>query len=302
MIGMDIAIGEGWVKLYSSTFIRNLCQRWLPRPIEEYDHVDSPAHSKLMDYYEQAILLRGNTPPELASRYRSLVGALMFPCPVTRPDCLFAAGIHARAMDFATEDLFKTALHMLVFMGQSHADGLLYSRHAPNARQLVWWSDSDWSARRSTTGGTGQLAGASICATSRRQECVTGSSTHAELVAGSSNSNDVVWARGFLAEIGLPQSTPTPFFVDAKNVLTLVHNLISSKLTRHISRRELIVREREVQGEVEVMKVATDDNVSDMLTKSLDRVPYTKLRRLLMNIVVRDGSASMPRCRRPRNL
>ena len=48
-----------------------------------------------------------------------------------------------------------------------------------------------------------------------------------------------------LREIGLPQNEPTPFMVDAKSVLTLVQNLISSKLTRHITRRELIVRERD---------------------------------------------------------
>ena len=152
--------------------------------------------------------------------------------------------------------------------------------------------------RRSTTGGTGQLAGASVCAMSRRQECITGSSTHAEIVATSSNSNDVLWARGFLEEIGLPQLGPTPFYVDAKNVLTLVHNLMSSKLTRHINRRELIVREREIAGELEVTKVATEDNISDMLTKGLDRVPFVKLRRLLMNLVVRTPLAVVPRLRR----
>ena len=133
-----------------------------------------------------------------------------------------------------------------------------------------------------------------------RQECITGSSTHAEFFAASSNSNDVLWARGFLEEIGLRQATPTPFYVDAKNVLTLVHNLISSKLTRHISRRELIVREREVSEDVQVVKVASEDNVADMLTKALDRVPYVKLHKLLMNIVVRVGTAVMPRARRSR--
>ena len=203
-----------------------------------------------MDYYEKAFLMRGNTPAELGFRYRSLVGGLLFPCPVTRVDCLHAAGIHARAMDFATEDLFKTGIHMLVFMGQTHNDGCLYSKNAPNARRLVWRSDSDSGERRSTTGGTGQLAGASVLASPRRQECVTGSSTHAEVVAASTNSNDAVWVRGYLREIGLPQDEPTPFMVDAKNVLTLVQNLISSKLTRHITRRELIVREREVEGEM----------------------------------------------------
>ena len=203
-------------------------------------------------------------------------------------------------MDFATEDLFKTGLQCLIFMGQTHSDGLLYSKHAPDARRLVWWSDSDWDVRRSTTGGTGQLAGSSILAVSRKQECVTGSSTHAEVVAASMNSNDVVWARGYLREIGLPQDEPTPFMVDAKNVLTLVHNLISSKLTRHITRRELIVREREVEGEIAVTKVDTSDNLADMFTKVLDAVPFGKLRKLVMNTVLRAATYIVPRARRER--
>ena len=59
---------------------------------------------------------------------------------------------------------------------------------------------------------------------SRKQDCTSGSSTHAEMIAASANSNDVVWARGYLAEIGLPQDKPTEFNVDANNVITLVHN------------------------------------------------------------------------------
>ena len=114
------------------------------------------------------------------------------------------------------------------------------------------WSDSDWAVRRSTTGGSGQLAGATVQAMSRKQDCVSGSSTHAEMIAASANSNDVVWARGYLAEIGLPQEEPTEFNVDANNVITLVHNFIASKMTRHITRRETIVREREADGTLAV--------------------------------------------------
>ena len=298
MIGMDIELGEGWVRIYTATYITGMCAKWLPYPIEEYEHVDGPAHPKLMMYYEQALMLRGNTSAADTYKYKSLIGGLIFPAPITRPDCLHTVGIHARAMDFSTPDLFKTALRCLVFMGQSKDDGLLYSRHAHDGRRLRWWTDSDWDVNRSTTGGTGQLAGSSIHATSKRQDCRTGSSTHAEIVAASTNSNDVVWARGLLEEYGLPQHEPTPLMVDAKNVLTLVYNLISSKLTRHITRREMIVRERENDGTLAVEKVHTDDNLSDMFTKVLDRTPYTKLRKLVMNLLVRSVTATVPRARR----
>ena len=300
MLGMDIQIGDGWVKLYSATFIKGMCAKWLDHPITEYAQVYTPAHPKLMEYYEAALQQRGSTPPQLASDYRSLVGGLLFPCPATRPDCLFTAGIHARAMDCATPDMFKTALRWLVFMGQTMNDGVMVSKHAVNASQFVYYADSDWSVHRSTSGGTGQLAGGSIIATSRRQECVTGSSTHAEIVAASAGSNDVLWARGYLAEIGLPQTGPTPFRVDAANVITLSQNLVSSKQTRHISRREMIVREREFDDSIRVEKVHTSENLADMLTKVLDRVPFEYLRKHTMNLLVRAASSVAPRSSRVR--
>ena len=210
------------------------------------------------------------------------------------------AGIHARAMDFATEDLFNTALYWLIYMGQTHAMGITYTREGNGAREYLHYSDSDWAVRRSTTGGTGQLALGSVIAQSRKQDCITGSSTHAEIVAASANSNDILWTRGFLFEIGyrVVMASPTRLMVDAKNVLTLVHNFVASKQTKHITRRELIVREREVEGHHAVTKVDTLENVADLLTKALDPAPFEKLRRLLLNVLAIGAIFPVPRARR----
>ena len=78
---------------------------------------------------------------------------------------------------------------------------------------------------------------------------------------------------------------PTTFYVDAQNVLTLTHNLVSSKATRHIARRDMIVREKEYNGIVKVTKIGTKDNLADLFTKVLDRVPFESLRRGVMNLV-----------------
>ena len=69
-------------------------------------------------------------------------------------------------------------------------------------------------------------------------------------------------------------------------------------MTRHITRLETIVREREADGTLAVTKVPTADNLADMFTKSLARDPFTKLRRLVMNILVHGISAPLPRARR----
>jgi hypothetical protein len=122
-------------------------------------------------------------------------------CRVGLPGCRGVAGC-LPGCRVLPEDMFNAALYCLVFMGQTHDDGITYVRDAPGGRRYVHWSDSDWAVRRSTTGGTGQLAGASVQATSRKQDCVSGSSTHAEIIAASTNSNDVVWARASRLPLG----------------------------------------------------------------------------------------------------
>ena len=82
--------------------------------------------------------------------------------------------------------------------------------------------------------------------------------------------------------------------------MTIAHNFVSSKQTRHIARRELIVREREIEGHLRLDKVGTDDNLADMFTKALDRVPFEKLRKLMMNILSSGVSFLAPRGKRPR--
>ena len=147
-----------------------MCQRWLEYSIGEYDYVGTPAHPKLLNLYETAYRTRGNTSPELSTRYRSLVGALIFPGPTTRSDCLSPLACWRARWTalLSTEDMFNAALLCLVFMGQTHKDGITYVRDAPGGRRYVHWSDSDWAVRRSTSGGSGQLAGATVQAMSRK--------------------------------------------------------------------------------------------------------------------------------------
>ena len=71
------------------------------------------------------------------------------------------------------------------------------------------------------------LAGAAILCVSRRQHCITLSSTEAELMAMSAGAVDVVYMRGLLDDLGLPQQNvavevvPTPLRCDNKGAKDL---------------------------------------------------------------------------------
>ena len=51
-------------------------------------------------------------------------------------------------------------------------------------------------------------------------------------------------------------------------------------------------------GTLAVTKVPTADNLADMFTKALARDPFTKLRKLVMNILTCGITAPIPRARR----
>ena len=61
------------------------------------------------------------------------------------------------------------------------------------------------------------------------------------------------------------------------------------------------MREREVEGEIAVTKVDTSDNLADMFTKVLDRAPFEKFRRLVMNVLLNGIQYLAPRGKRPRS-
>ena len=46
------------------------------------------------------------------------------------------------------------------------------------------------------------------------------------------------------------------------------------------------MREREIEGHLNLEKVASADNLADMFTKALDRIPFEKLRNLVVNLLV----------------
>ena len=82
--------------------------------------------------------------------------------------------------------------------------------------------------------------------------------------------------------MGLPQGQ-TQLWVDNSGAVELSRDRKSCHRSRHVDRRYFKVRELVYAGELKVDWVATDDNVADLLTKSLSFAPFDKHRRRAMN-------------------
>ena len=63
-----LEMGSGWLKIHSSTYILGMCEKHLPYPLAEYDQVYVPNHPKLLDLFEAAFVLRGNSSAPTSDR------------------------------------------------------------------------------------------------------------------------------------------------------------------------------------------------------------------------------------------
>ena len=108
------------------------------------------------------------------------------------------------------------------------------------------------------------------------------SSAEAELRALKEATQEAIWLRYFLKELGYQQPEPTPIFEDNQAVVNLVETLKSCPRTRHLNKIRQFIIEQAIDGKIRVKKIAGEINVSDMLTKALDKARFLALRAILL--------------------
>eukprot|EP00965_Chrysotila_dentata_P102825 3394995-Pleurochrysis_carterae.AAC.1 len=180
---------------------------------------------------------------------------------------MYAIGILVRALTFPTKAMDDHANRVLAYMAQNAKKGIEYKTQGGG--QLIAYSDSDWAVALSTTGICIMYGGAAASYGSKRQHCISLTSTEDEIVAASHTAAEVIYLRGLLAEMGREEARPTPMYVDNSGAAELSKKRRSCHYSRHVDRRDLKVREYVAHGNIEVREIGTDDNVADVFTKSL---------------------------------
>ena len=115
--------------------------------------------------------------------------------------------------------------------------GLRFEACAPADFRLHGYSDADWAGcgetRKSTSGQIFKLGKCAISWRSRKQSIVALSTTEAEYVALCEASQEAVWLRRLLGDIGFTQNTPTVVFEDNQGAIALSQNPKDHSHTKH---------------------------------------------------------------------
>ena len=284
-LGLNLkVISPSEMEITCESYVRTIVEEYLPEPLDTYPTAHTPAiPNDLMAKFETARDLAGSAIcPKLQTLFRSIVGKLQYAASTARADILFATGILGRALTFCTTDLLDAAIRIAVYLARTPTLGLRFNGADEADGVLTGWCDSDWCISRSTSGCVFMLARAAIGAVSRRQQCISLSSTEAELMALSVAGCDIQYYRDLLHDLGVYQSQPTVLNADNKGANDLAHDYTKSSRSRHIQRRWFKIREFVHKGIIRVKQVPTLDNVSDFFTKVLDRRTFEKFRSVVM--------------------
>ena len=117
---------------------------------------------------------------------------------------------------------------------------------------------------------------------SKLQPTVALSSTEAEYMAVCSAVQEAIHMRRLLGDIKCLQDQPTTIYEDNQGCIALSENPVSHKRTKHIDIRYHFTRERVETGDVVLKYVATEYQLTDLLTKPLLSLRVAKLRGRLL--------------------
>lgn len=97
-------------------------------------------------------------------------------------------------------------------------------------------------------------------------------------MAATSGACQSIWLARLLAEILDSEPAKVKLKVDNQSAISLSKNPVFHDRSKHIDLRYHFVRECVEAGKVDISHVRTEDQLADILTKSLGRAKFQELR------------------------
>ncbi|KAM4036340.1 uncharacterized protein ACNLHF_015259 [Anomaloglossus baeobatrachus] len=210
-------------------------------------------------------------------KYRQAVGALLYISTMTRPDITIVVGILCRYVEKPRQKDWNA-----VKRGLNETQGVNLKLSAAGNLKLTGYADADWAGdshdRKSTSGYVFKLGESSISWSSRKQVSVALSSTEAEYVSAAYASQEIIWLRQLMDDLGKPLTQPTVIYEENQGYIKLACSEKISARTKHIDVRYHHLRDLIDRGIIQFVYCETDKMIADILTKPLPRPRFQGLR------------------------
>ncbi|GJZ48201.1 putative ribonuclease H-like domain-containing protein [Tanacetum coccineum] len=207
---------------------------------------------------------------DVPSSYRSMIGSLMY-VTASRPDIMFAVCACSRFQVTPKTSHLSAVKRIFRYLKGKPKLGLWYPRES--SFDLESYSDSDYARanldKKSITEVVQFLGRRLITWQCKKQTIVATSTTEAEYVAAASCCGQVLWIQNQMLDYGF-NFMNTKIYIDNESTICIVKNPVYHSKTKHIAIRHHFIRDAYEKKLIQVLKIHTDDNVADLLTKAFD--------------------------------
>nr|GEY34157.1 putative ribonuclease H-like domain-containing protein [Tanacetum cinerariifolium] len=160
--------------------------------------------------------------------------------------------------------------HDIIYLKGQPKLGLWYPRDSPF--ELEAYTNSDYTGaslhRKSRTGGC-QFLSRLISWQCKKHTVVANSTTEVEYVATASCCRQVLWIQNQMLDYRY-NFMNTKIFIDNESTICIVKNLVFHSKNKHIEIRYHFIIDSNEKKLIQMIKIHTDQNVADLLTKAFD--------------------------------
>jgi hypothetical protein len=213
-----------------------------------------------------------DTTPLDQTKYLHLLGAMIY-LTKSRPDIATAVSFGAVFAAHPTMGAYRELLHCLKYLYDTKSHGLILRAGAANREfKLKCYVDASYLTHSDSKSHTGFCMSFGDVGTfyskSSKQTLVATSSTHAEMRALYSLIIEVLFVVILCGELKRPVKLPAIVMEDNQPVIDLTADISSrSKKCKHFLMLVNYIKEQIDNGLIALSKVATAENMADILTK-----------------------------------
>eukprot|EP00253_Pinus_taeda_P030755 PITA_30755 len=158
--------------------------------------------------------------------------------------------------------------------------GLLYTKTKNFV--LGGYSDGDFAGsindRASTLGYLMNMGSVPISWSCKKQAIVATSLAEAEYISTWEVACEIVWLHRILQDLGISQAKATSLFIDSQSAMKLAKNPVFHSKTKHVDTKYHHIRSIIAKDVLKLVYCPSQDQISDIFTKPLGRIKFTKFR------------------------
>lgn len=217
------------------------------------------------------------------TRYRSLIGSVLYAARLTRPDLTQAVNKLAQYSHMPRRHHWDAATHLIAYIKNTMDKGIIFRRNLdPKFNGVLAYSDANYQDKsdkklKATTGNIVYLHGCPIAWSSKKQKISSSSTQEAELIALHETMKSTLWLKFMMDELLLIPKRPATIMEDNSAVISLLSDTSKSTGGIHYRTKLLKVENEKEDNNIRLEYVKSADQHADCFTKQISKEKFEKV-------------------------